>query len=266
MPACKLSIVTVNLNNAAGLERTASSVVRQTFGNKEFIVVDGGSTDNSLGVIEKYKDGISFWISEKDDGIFHAMNKGIGYAKGEYLLMLNSGDILTSDTILQEIFCTQPTADVLYTDVLWQQGENVYGYHPPDALNFGYFFRHDFIPHQTSFVRRDLHHKLGLYDTALRLSGDWKFLVLAICKHNVSYKHLSVYASQCDREGISNKPESWAVVLAERKQILEEHFPAFLSDYARLNNLQTRFDAVNRRIYNRVVRRIGRLMQKATSK
>lgn len=266
MPACKLSIVTVNLNNAAGLERTAASVVRQTFWDKEFIVVDGGSTDGSLHIIEKYNGGISLCVSEKDEGIFHAMNKGIGYAKGDYVLMLNSGDILTSNTILEEIFSTEPAADVLYTDVLWEERGNVYGYHPPDAVTFGYFFRHDFIPHQTTFIRRSLHERLGLYDAGLKLSADWKFLVLALCKHNVSYKHLPVYASQCDREGISNKPESWAVVLAERKQIFEEHFPAFLSDYTRLNSLQTRFDAVNRRLYNRVVRRIGRLLQKATLK
>ncbi len=89
----KLSIITVNLNNKDGLQKTIDSVISQTFKDFEWIVIDGGSTDGSKELIEKYSDYISYWVSEPDKGIYNAMNKGIKVAKGDYLEFLNSGDI-----------------------------------------------------------------------------------------------------------------------------------------------------------------------------
>ena len=88
----KLSIITINRNNAAGLRRTIESVVSQTYTEFEYIIIDGASTDESVDVIKEYADKITFWVSEPDNGIYNAMNKGILKAKGEYLLFLNSGD------------------------------------------------------------------------------------------------------------------------------------------------------------------------------
>ena len=85
----KLSIITVNFNDAEGLERTIKSVISQTFHDYEFIIIDGGSTDGSVDVIKKYEDHIDYWISEKDGGIYQGMNKGLRQASGEYLNFLN---------------------------------------------------------------------------------------------------------------------------------------------------------------------------------
>ena len=90
----KLSIITINLNNYLGLEKTIKSVICQTFDNYEFIIIDGGSKDLSIDIIKRYENKVTFWISESDSGIYNAMNKGIRFAKGEFCLFLNSGDYL----------------------------------------------------------------------------------------------------------------------------------------------------------------------------
>lgn len=106
----KLSIITVNLNDKTGLEKTIKSVISQSFSDFEFIIIDGESTDGSIDIINQYKSKISYWVSEKDSGIYNAMNKGIRQAKGEYLYFLNSGDALHNENVLHHIFNDDPHA------------------------------------------------------------------------------------------------------------------------------------------------------------
>src|SRR5690606_27175837 len=98
----KLTVITVNLNNAQGLSKTITSVLTQTILPFEYIVIDGGSTDNSLDIIERNSAKISYWISEPDKGVYEAMNKGIKQANGDYLLFLNSGDYLINDRVIED--------------------------------------------------------------------------------------------------------------------------------------------------------------------
>lgn len=100
----KLTIITINLNNKAGLQTTIDSVIAQTYKDFEWIIIDGGSTDGSKELIEKYTNYIKYWVSEPDKGIYNAMNKGIKVAEGEYLQFLNSGDSLFSNSVLSDIF------------------------------------------------------------------------------------------------------------------------------------------------------------------
>ena len=100
----QLSIITINYNNLAGLQKTFESVFNQTFQDFEYIVIDGGSTDGSKELIEQYHDKIDYWVSEPDSGIYNAMNKGIVRANGEYLQFLNSGDSLLGENILKNVF------------------------------------------------------------------------------------------------------------------------------------------------------------------
>ena len=100
----KLSIITINLNNASGLEKTIQSVINQTYKDFEFIVIDGASTDGSVEVIKKYSSGINYWVSESDTGIYNAMNKGIRKAQGEYCLFLNSADYLFSPNLISAVY------------------------------------------------------------------------------------------------------------------------------------------------------------------
>ena len=109
----KLSIITINYNDAEGLERTIKSVTSQTFRDFEFIVIDGGSTDNSIEIIKKYEKDIDFWVSEKDGGIYPGMNKGLKQAKGEYVNFMNGGDRYHSPDVLENIFKLETNADII---------------------------------------------------------------------------------------------------------------------------------------------------------
>ena len=95
----QISIITINYNNASGLEKTIRSVVEQIYNEYEYIIIDGASSDKSKEVIQEYQRYIDFWCSEKDSGIYNAMNKGIQKASGEYLLFLNSGDVLNNSAV-----------------------------------------------------------------------------------------------------------------------------------------------------------------------
>ena len=99
----RYTIITINYNNKEGLERTIKSTAKQTFKNFEYIVIDGGSTDGSVEVIKQYASEIDFWVSEKDNGIYHAMNKGVSHAHGDYLLFMNSGDTFHSPDVLNSV-------------------------------------------------------------------------------------------------------------------------------------------------------------------
>ena len=114
----KLSIITVNLNNKDGLQKTIDSVISQTFKDCEWIVIDGGSTDGSKELIEKYSDHISYWVSEPDNGIYNAMNKGIKASKCEYLLFLKSGDIINESRTLEDGFNLYPEDDIVTGQVI----------------------------------------------------------------------------------------------------------------------------------------------------
>ena len=100
----KLSIITVNRNNAGGLKKTIDSVTAQTYTGFEFIIIDGASEDDSPRIIREHAGRLSYWISEPDNGTYDAMNKGIRAATGEYCLFLNSGDFLIHPGVLEEIF------------------------------------------------------------------------------------------------------------------------------------------------------------------
>lgn len=114
----KLSIITVNFNDAGGLERTIKSVISQTFCDYEFIIIDGGSTDGSVEIIKVYSDRIDYWVSEMDRGIYHAMNKGVDQAHGDYCLFLNSGDSFYNDEVLEKLSKFESNDDIIVGKVV----------------------------------------------------------------------------------------------------------------------------------------------------
>jgi len=230
----KLSIITVNYNNVAGLQKTIMSVQNQIFKDFEHIIIDGGSSDGGVDLIKKHEKRISYWISETDRGIYHAMNKGIEKAKGEYLLMLNSGDYLQDNLVLETVFNKSNLSDIIYGNVLWDDNGEKYLETFPNVLTFG-FLRSGFLSHQAAFIRRKLHGLVGLYDEKYRIISDQKFFLLAICKYNVSYEHLPLAISICDRNGISCKPENFKLIHTEKKNVIAEEFPAFIQDYIKLD-------------------------------
>lgn len=198
----KLSIITINLNNKQGLERTINSVLSQTYFDKvEYIIIDGGSTDGSKELIEQHKDKLYYWCSEKDNGIYNAMNKGIEAATSDYLLFLNSGDYLKENNVLEMVF-PYLEYDFVYGNE-WKVNErnkSPYEAKYPDKLDES-FFRGTSLPHQSTFIKAELL-KESHYSEDYKIISDWKFFIEAF-RRGKTYKHMPFIVSVYDCSGFS---------------------------------------------------------------
>ncbi|WP_255155801.1 glycosyltransferase family 2 protein [Ferruginibacter sp. HRS2-29] len=232
-----LSIITINYNDAAGLEATIASVISQTYREVEFIVIDGGSADESKTLLEKYQQDIAYSVSEKDKGIYNAMNKGIDAATGKYLLFLNSGDVLSNNTVLETIVPSLQDADIVYGDLLIKEPAKEWVKHYNERLTFEYFMR-DTLPHQGSFISRDLLIKAGKYDEGLKIVADWKFFLDAVCRYEAATKYVPLVITVYDYTGISSRPEYFEVQLAEKKKVLLSGYPLHADSYSELEELR----------------------------
>lgn len=247
----KLSIITINFNNSIGLKKTIESVVNQTYNDFEYIIIDGGSSDESINVIKGYKNSITHWISEPDKGVYDAMNKGIKLATGDYLLMLNSGDYLTSNNVLEKILVNGLTKnyDIIYGDVIWEEQGLFTDGSFPNNLTFNYF-RYNSLGHQAAFIKKKVHDIVGLYDTSLRIASDWKFFILSICKFNINYRHINTSITVCGRDGMSCDPKNMGLITQERNKVFEENFKVFLSDYILLDKKLNELNLIkNNKLY-----------------
>ena len=222
----KLSIITVNLNNTEGLQKTIKSVISQTFTDYEYIIIDGGSTDGSKEIIQKYADKITYWVSEPDKGIYNGMNKGIKEAKGEYINLLNSGDIYISNNILSSVFSKNFSEDILYGNINTQNQNFIF----PEKLTLRTFFRGT-IGHSSSFIKKSLFEKYGLYNENYKIVSDWAFFVDVIIHKKSSYKYLNKYITFFEGGGISWDAEYFPLQQKERREVLKRLFPDFYNDY-----------------------------------
>lgn len=178
--SAKISIITICYNDAEGLERTVKSVEGQTFTDYEYIVVDGGSKDNTLAVIHNHEKAITKWVSEPDKGIYDAMNKGIRMASGEWLIMMNAGDSFADGLVLEKVFCIVIPDDkaFLYSDV--------YGLRPNgERILRPLSFEKGILIHQAIIYRRNLHAEHGLYIVTKKLIVSDYLFFLRIPKEQV---------------------------------------------------------------------------------
>jgi glycosyltransferase involved in cell wall biosynthesis len=235
----KISIITINLNDYSGLEKTIISVIRQDHQQFEFIVIDGGSTDNSIELLEKYCDKIDYCLSEPDQGIYDAMNKGMKKATGEYCLFVNSGDILYNDHVLTDIVKENLIADIITGNAFVAGKDNNHRFvKAPEKISFYTFFQHTIL-HQATLIRRSLFKKIGYFNENLRIVADWEFFVKALFLHHCSYESINLVISVFDNTGISSQPENFPVSLKEREDTLQRYFPYFLTDYGLLQPRST---------------------------
>jgi glycosyltransferase involved in cell wall biosynthesis len=239
MDDLKLSLITVNLNNAVGLEKTIESVCTQKYKGFEHIIIDGGSTDNSVNIIHKYSDNISSWISEPDKGIYNAMNKGISRAKGKYCFFLNSGDCLHNDDVLKDVFDLVPDEDLVYGSIVYssENREFVSELPDPENLSFRHFIKST-LPHPATFIKHSLFDKLGYFNECNIICSDYEFFLIAIFKYGATLKRIPKIITVFDMNGISSKVENAPTVKKERNEILLKHFPGFLPDYIYLEELE----------------------------
>jgi glycosyltransferase involved in cell wall biosynthesis len=213
----RLSIITVNLNNKAGLEHTLRSVVEQTNRDFESIVVDGLSNDGSRDVIAAYEGRVSKWVSEKDSGIFNGMNKGIRMAEGEYLLFLNSGDYLYSRDTLNQVFKHRFSEDFIVFDIelVKKEGREFHSLNkdPRAIIISGPIF------HQAVFHRSSVFQKLGMYDETFKMAADYQLFLKAFftagCSYRIIHEVLSVYDNIC---GLSSNISHAELLHNERRK------------------------------------------------
>lgn len=225
----KLTIITINYNNAIGLKKTIQSIVEQSFLDFEYIVIDGGSTDESVSIIKENKGKIHYWVSEKDKGIYNAMNKGIEQATSEYVLFVNSGDYLFNNSVIEKSISYLNDIDLITFDLECLSETKKYLFPAPDVLKFSNLY-FGTLPHPSTFIKRKLFNKIGCYDETLKIVSDWKFFILALYKFNCSYLKVNQVLTTFCLDGVSSTQD----FSHERKLVLKEFFSGFIEDYSDL--------------------------------
>ena len=247
----KLSIITINYNNAEGLRKTMESVLAQSYTEIEYIIVDGASTDGSVDVIRELATRPTIkWVSEKDTGIYNAMNKGIRMATGEYIQILNSGDILAADDVTERMFqamgygqwaidnknsrqspiANRPQIPIFYGNMIKVNAQGkVVGKSGYTEYSLRQFYSST-LNHDCAYIRRDLFEEYGLYDESLKIVSDWKWYLQAIGLGGVKPEYVDIDVTIFDDGGISET--NLALRNAERRKVLQEVLPpAVLWDY-----------------------------------
>jgi glycosyltransferase involved in cell wall biosynthesis len=237
----KLTIVTINYNNLEGLKRTVDSVVNQTWKEFEYIVIDGGSTDGSATYIEGQSINIDYCISEHDSGIYHAMNKGIKEATGDFLIFMNSGDVFYNETIIDSLVSQlKSTDEIIYGDVLLRNKkintERIQKH--PEKLFFSYFYNQT-ICQQACLIKRSLFDSIFYFNENYKISSDWEFLIYAIYIEKVHTRKIDLLVSIYDTTGVSGNPDFRKIAAKERKQTINKYFPLFKEDYELLKSFSS---------------------------
>lgn len=228
----KLSIITINYNNAEGLRKTLDSVAAQTYPSIEHVIVDAASTDGSVGVIKEYTETSKhavIWSSEKDKGIYNGMNKGLRKATGDYIYILNGGDELATSDVVERmmIVLDNYSADILLGNIIhslpYKKRHVKCG--KPQQMNVSMLtFYSGTVPHDAAFVKRGLFEKFGYFDEKMKICADWKLYLNMIALGGVQPWHVNIDVVLFDMTGISNTNNE--LRLAERSAYLKEVLPA----------------------------------------
>lgn len=217
-----LSVITVVYNNVADIERTMLSVLNQSYAAVEYIVIDGKSTDGTLQIIERYKDKLAKLISEKDKGIYDAMNKGIKAATGDYIIFMNSGDEFYSNGTVAEVFASAEGADIYYgeTEMMDEDGNNLgrRRHAAPENFTWKDFKYGMSISHQAIYIKRSL---VEPYDPKYQLSADIDWILRA-AKKAKKIVNVQAYVARYKIGGMSKHKHKQS--LLERFDIMKKHY------------------------------------------
>jgi glycosyltransferase involved in cell wall biosynthesis len=201
----KISIITINFNNLHGLKETTKSVLGQTYLDKELIVIDGGSSDGSAEYIKEHKDSFAYSVSEKDNGIYNAMNKGVKQATGDYVIFMNSGDRFFYCDVLKDVFEGKKiSSDIVYGCTLCSPEPGKAFLRIPHALDVMWKNRISAICHQSAFIKCSLMKEVG-YDERYRLLGDYAFFYYCY-QYGCSFQEVNKIISVYETIGVSSNP------------------------------------------------------------
>jgi len=224
----RLTVITIVYNNVRDIERTMLSVLNQTYTNLEYIIIDGQSTDGTIAVIEKYRERLSHFVSEPDNGIYDAMNKGLALASGDYILFMNSGDEIYSSDTVAEVFSLAPDADIYYgeTEMYNDQWESLgqRRHRSPEAFSWRSFQYGMSVSHQAIYVKRAI---ADPFDTQYKLSSDIDWII-KVAKKSKKIVNTRMYVAKYLVGGISK---------GKHLQSLKERFDIFNRHYGLVPNL-----------------------------
>ena len=272
----RLSIITINYNNLSGLRKTLDSVKRQQNADFEHIIVDGASDDGSVELIESYSCGKTYpikWTSEKDTGIYNAMNKGIGMSEGEYVLFLNSGDYLVHSSVCKDVIPYLDGTDIIQGNTIENDGFRTFrnrGFGKSELTFYdiikGYFL------HQASFCRKQLFDEYGRFDESYRINGDTVFFYRCLGLGNASFKYIDFDIADYDMSGVSSSQNKkyQDVRVRENERMRRETFTlrmlqSFDTDVPKLRFYDEVFKHGFTRFFAKILGRVACLFNRAKS-
>ena len=205
----KVSIITITYNSESTIKDTIESVINQTYKNIEYVVIDGNSTDNTTSIIKSYGDKISTFISEKDNGLYDALNKGISLATGDVIGILHSDDFYTNNHVINQIVSTfnNSGAEGVYADLYYVNKNNTNHIHRKwKAGNYkeGIFLNGWMPPHPTFFAKRIIYEKFGSFYLTLTSAADYELMLRFIHKQKIKLAYLPEFIIKMRVGGKSN--------------------------------------------------------------
>jgi glycosyltransferase involved in cell wall biosynthesis len=221
----KISIISVSYNSANTIGKTILSVANQTYKNIEYIIIDGCSTDGTLEILNKNNGLITIWISEPDNGLYDAMNKGILMATGDLVGILNSDDTFKSNTVLEELaeFHTSNRIEASIGNIIQHNDNNkiirLYSSKnwKPEKLSVGFM-----PPHPSIFFKRDLFDKYGLYNLSFKIGADYELITRFFLKNKISWKYSGITTTSMLVGGVSSSGySSYKLITKEIQKALK---------------------------------------------
>ncbi|WP_159022665.1 glycosyltransferase family 2 protein [Formosa sp. L2A11] len=210
----KVSIITVSYNAAKTILKTIDSIADQSYTNIEFIIIDGGSTDGTLDIIEDNKEKIDIVVSEPDKGVYDAMNKGILRASGDWILFLGADDLLANNNVIETCVQQFSSSHLVYGDVIKVPENEVYD----GAFNL-YKMIYRNICHQAIFFHKSVFKLKGLYHLDYKVNSDWEFNLRCFQDPKINTKYIPLVVSHFNTEGLSSNTEDVAFEIRKKQLI-----------------------------------------------
>jgi glycosyltransferase involved in cell wall biosynthesis len=220
----KISIITVVYNNEKTIKDALNSVLGQTYKDIEYIIIDGKSKDNTVSIIKEYENKLGYFISEKDFGIYDAMNKGINAASGDIIGILNSDDLYQDSTVLETVmtqFIQSPELDIVYGDLVYVKSDNidkVIRNWKSNDYHTNFFENGNVPPHPSLFVKKKVYEETGLFNLDFKLAADYELMLRIFKKHNFKSKYINKVIVKMRLGGATN--QSFSNIKKQNKEIL----------------------------------------------